>query len=111
MDLKLILNDATQIILTDGNYINSFSTTCKTREEINYLWDKLNPDNTRQVKISLGDEIIQIISEVHVNGVQIREDPDNELYLVTFHFYGASYSRDLDKEYNDVARILLGEVE
>lgn len=111
MDLKLILSDGTQIILTDGNYINSFSTQCKTREEINYLWNKLSPDNTKQVKILLGNEIIQIISGIYVNGVQIHEDPDNELYLVTFHFYGASYSRDLDKEYNDVARILLGEAE
>lgn len=111
MDLKLVLLDSTQIILANADYINGFTTICKTREQVNYLWNKLNPDNTRQVKIYLGDEIIQIITDAVINGVQVHKDLNDNTYLVTFNYYGASYTRDLTKEYSDVARILLGEDE
>lgn len=111
MNLKLVLVDSTQIPLTNGNYINSLSTSCQTREQINYLWTKLNSNNTQVMKIYLGEQLIQIISNAIVNGVQIHEDPNDGLYLVTFNFYGATYSRDMDQEYSDAARILLGESE
>lgn len=111
MDLKLILSDSTQIILSSGDYINSFTTLCKTREQINFLWTKLSPENTNRVKIVLGDNVIQVIENIHINGVQVREDPNSNTYIVTFNFYGASYARDIDQEYTNAARILLGEDE
>lgn len=112
MDLKLVLSDNTiEIPLLNGDYLNSFTTSCKTREQINYLWSKLTPQNTQLMKIYLGEQVIQIISNAIVNGVQVHEDFNNNNYIVTFNFYGATYSRDMDQEYSDAAHILLGEGE
>lgn len=109
MNLKLVLMDLTEIPLTNGNFIENFSTVCKTKEDILYMWSKLNPDNTQQVKVYLGSDLIQTIYNVHVEGMQIQEDKNNDQYLVTFRFYGASYMIDKINDYTDAARILLGE--
>lgn len=109
MELKLILNDSTEITLFDADFINGFSTICQTQEEIIYLWNKLSIYNTQQVKIKLGDEIIQVISDVQVTGYQVKENFTNHNFFVTFFYTGASFSRDIQKQYNDVAKILLGE--
>ena len=109
MELKLILTDSSQIILSNESFINKFSIICSTKEQAFYFWQKLNPANTSQVKVMLDNKVIQIISNMIVDGLQIHEDSDNNQYIVTFSYYGASYSRDIEKENNDVARILLGE--
>lgn len=109
MELKLILTDSSQIVLSNETFINKFSIVCSSKEQAFYFWQKLNPTNTTQVKVMLNNEIIQIISNMIVDGLQIHEDSDNNQYIVTFSYYGASYSRDIEKENNDIARILLGE--
>jgi hypothetical protein len=58
----------------------------------------------------LDNEIIQIISNIVIDGMEIKEDTENNIYIVTFTYYGALYSRDIEKENTDIARILLGEV-
>ena len=109
MELKLIFTDSTQIILANETFINKFSTVCSTKEQAFYLWQKLNPANTNQVQVVLNNEVIQNIFNMIIDGLQIYEDSENEQYIVTFSYYGASYSNNIEKENSDIARILLGE--
>lgn len=108
MKLTLTLSDQTVIDLSDATYTTKFSTICKTKEEVLYLWEKMTPANTSIAWIKLGDETIQVLTGLIVDGLQISYNKD-DTYTVHFYFYGASYAKDIDQEYVQAAKILLGE--
>lgn len=108
MELKLILKDNTEIILADGNFIQKFTTICKNKQEINYLWNKMTSENLSDVKIILGENIIQTIKNIVIDGMQIAYNSD-QTYTVHFYFYGAEFGNEQQKEYIQAAKILLGE--
>ena len=61
MELKLILTDSSQIVLSNETFINKFSIVCSSKEQAFYFWQKLNPTNTTQVKVMLNNEIILLV--------------------------------------------------
>lgn len=98
MKLTLTLSDQTVIELADATYTTKFSTICKTKEEVLYLWEKMTPANTSIAWIKLGEETIQVLTGLIVDGLQISYNKD-DTYTVHFYFYGASYAKDIDQEY------------
>lgn len=108
MELTLTLSDQTVIKLTDAGYTKKFTTICNNKEQIVYLWNKMTPANTSIAWIKLGEEVIQVLTGLIVDGLQIVYNED-ETYTVHFYFYNASYSKDVDAEYIQAAKILLGE--
>lgn len=108
MKLMLILNDQTAVELTDATYTSKFSTVCETKEEVFYLWNKMNRQNTSRVEIKIGEQTIQVITGLIIDGIQITYNPNNT-YTVHFYYYGASYAKDIEQEYVQAAKILLGE--
>lgn len=108
MELTLTLSDQTVIKLTDAGFIRKFTTICKNKEEVFYLWNKMTPANTSIAWIKLEDEVLQVLEGLIVDGIQIIYNND-DTYTVHFYFYGASYTKDEDKEYIEAAKILLGE--
>lgn len=108
MKLTLTLSDQTVIELADASYTTKFSTVCKNKEEVMYLWNKMTPANTSIAWIKLGEETIQVLTGLIVDGLQIAYNKD-DTYTVHFYFYNASYSKDVDQEYIQAAKILLGE--
>lgn len=108
MELILILSDQTKIKLTDGNFIQKFTTICNTKEQVLYLWNKMTPANTSIAWIQLGGQTIQVLTGLIVDGLQISYNKD-DTYTVHFYFYGASYAKDIEQEYVQAAKILLGE--
>ena len=79
-----------------------------SKEEVLYLWNKMTPANTSIAWIKLGDETIQVLTGLIVDGLQISYNKD-DTYTVHFYFYNASFSKDVDQEYVQAAKILLGE--
>ena len=108
MKLTLTLNDQTVIELTDANYTSKFSMVCETKEQVFYLWNKMTEQNTSRVEIKIGEQTIQVITGLIIDGMQITYNPD-KTYTVHFYYYGASYAKDVDQEYVQAAKILLGE--
>ena len=108
MKLTLTLNDQTVIELTDASYTSKFSTVCETKEQVFYLWNKMTEQNTSRVEIKIGEQTIQVITGLIIDGMQITYNPD-KTYTVHFYYYGASYTKDVDQEYVQAAKILLGE--
>ena len=108
MELKLILKDNTEIVLADGNFIQKFTTICNNKQEIDYLWNKMSSENLSDVRITLGDELIQTIKDIIIDGMQIAYN-SNGTFTVHFYFYGATYGNERQKEYIQAAKILLGE--
>ena len=108
MELKLILNDQTTIELTDATYTSKFSTVCQTKEEVFYLWNKMTQQNISRVEIKIGEQTIQVITGLIIDGMQITYNPD-KTYTVHFYYYGATYAKDIEQEYVQAAKILLGE--
>ena len=108
MKLTLTLNDQTIIELTDANYTSKFSMVCETKEQVFYLWNKMTEQNTSRVEIKIGEQTIQVITGLIIDGMQITYNPD-KTYTVHFYYYGASYAKDVDQEYVQAAKILLGE--
>ena len=108
MKLTLTLNDQTVIELVDANYTSKFSMLCETKEEIFYLWNKMTGQNLSRVEIKIGDQTIQVITGLNIDGMQVAYNSD-QTYTVHFYYYGASYARNVDQEYIEAAKILLGE--
>ena len=108
MKLTLTLEDKTVIELTDATYTSKFSTVCQTKEEVFYLWNKMTQQNLSRVEIKLGEQTIQVITGLIIDGMQITYN-SNKTYTVHFYYYGATYAKDVEQEYVQAAKILLGE--
>lgn len=108
MEFTLTLSDQTVIRLTDMTYTNKFSTICQTREEVNYLWSKMTPQNTSVCWVKVDGQIIQELTDLKVDGFQVAYNK-NGTYAVHFYFYDAKYSKNEDSEWAEAAKILLGE--
>ena len=108
MILTLTLNDQTVIELVDANYTSKFSTLCETKEEVSYLWNKMTEQNLSRVEIKIGNQTIQVITGLIIDGMQVTYN-SNGTYTVHFYYYGASYARNVEEEYVQAAKILLGE--
>lgn len=114
MELKLILTDGTELSLDAFGLPCHAVTQAASPETVVELWDKLTPDNLRQIFVRQGDEVMFAYKNCSVNGEQSIVNGDGTL---TVHFYldGTRIKEatltDEDREYITAAKILLGEEE
>lgn len=111
-NLKMILNDGTEVSITGFGLPMNCVALCADRDEMNALWTKLSPANLINMQILQSDgTVFASYTNVSLDGVQCIINADSTL---TVHFYmtGTTINQNAaDAEYAEAARILLGEVE
>ena len=105
MNLKLILKNNFTINLADASITQSFYVICQDKTQFIEIWNEMNPENLTEVKLMDGENIINLINNVTLTGVQILNSPDGTL---TAHFYTDGGQFVINK-YAEAGRILLGE--
>lgn len=107
MELKLILNDGTEIELEEAGLSQHYVVTCSSESAFQNLWNKLTEENLTEIQITQGGNTVQTIIGSTLNGTQTINNPDG---TITGHFYlsGGEYTQQ-DAEYSEAGKILLGE--
>lgn len=109
MELKLVLNDGTNIELAEAGYnVNHCVVNCNDREEFQSVWNKLTPENLTEVQLTDNGNTVQIITGLNLNGTQTVANSDG---TITGHFYFEGGVVKQNDEYSEVGKILLGEEE
>lgn len=110
-NLKMILDDGTQVDITEFGLPLHCVALCADKDEMNALWGQLTPANLINMQILQNDETVASYTNVSIDGVQCIVNSDDTL---TVHFYmtGTAVNPNAaDAEYAEAAKILLGEVE
>lgn len=105
--LKMILNNSTEITLSEVNFPLHIVVVRDTKEEVLALWDELTPENLETVEFQENGETLFTFLNCSVTGEQIVINADG---TVTGHYYmNGERQSDTDSEYETAAKILLGE--
>ena len=105
----MILKDGTAIALSEVNFPLHIVLSRATRQDVIVVWDELTPENLERVEFRENDDVLFAFLNCHVNGEQIIVNADGS---ITGHYY-LTGDREVagPSEYEEAARILLGEEE
>jgi len=108
-NLKMILNDSTEVSLSEVNFPLHIVVVRDTRQEIIALWDALTSEALERVEFQENGETIFTFLNCAITGEQIVVNADGTL---TGHYY-LEGEREVagESDYETAARILLGEEE
>lgn len=111
-DLKMILNDGTELALDAFTLPMHAVMTCKGADDIAATMKLLTEDNLSSVEIRQGDVPVYKFADGRLDGQQSAVNGDGTL---TVHYYmsgkQAEVVSDKTAEYVAAAKILLGEEE
>lgn len=107
--LKMILNDGTEVSLSEVNFPLHIVVVRDTKEEVIAIWDKLTPEALERVEFQENGETLFTFLHCGVTGEQIVVNADGTM---TGHYY-LNGEREIagPSDYETAARILLGEEE
>lgn len=69
-NLKMILNDGTEVDIAEFGLPLHCVALCADRDEMNALWSKLTPANLINMQIQQNDETVAAYTNVSIDGVQ-----------------------------------------
>ena len=104
--LSLILNDGTEIELADMTQTDDLIVKCQNKAALMAIWEKMTPENLSRVVVRRDNEVIVVMENLMLLGVQSVINPD---FTITAHFYYRGST--VESEYERAAKILLGEEE
>lgn len=107
--LKMILNDDTEISLSEVNFPLHIVVVRDTKEEVIALWDSLTSEALERVEFQENGETLFTFLNCSVTGEQIVVNADGTM---TGHYYMEG-EREVAgvSDYETAAKILLGEEE
>lgn len=107
-NLKMVLQDGTEIELAELALPIHAVVCCPSKEDALAKWALLTQENLTSVQIRQGDETIFAFRYAGLVGVQYILNADE---TITAHFYLEGEKADTpEAEYAEAAKILLGEV-
>lgn len=108
-ELKMVLKDGTEIVLSEFTLPLHAVVVRSTRAEVQAIWDDLTEENLETVTIQDNGEVLFTFNDAIVLGEQIVVNADS---TVTGHYYlDGTRQEPGNSEYEEAGRILLGEVE
>lgn len=104
--LNMVLNNGTEITLSEVNFPLHIVVQRETKEQIMAIWDQLTPEALERVTFQDSGETIFTFRNCSVTGEQIVVNYDGSL---TGHYYLEGEREPND--YETAGRIMMGEVE
>lgn len=111
-ELKMVLGDGKEIKIAGFALPLSVTANCESMAEMSEIWEQLHMDvSMSRIEILRDGAVCGTYFDVKTDGAQVIKNGDDTL---TVHFYmqdSGSGQTELENEYAQAARILLGEEE
>ncbi len=111
-ELKMVLGDGSGIEIVGFALPLSVTVNCESMAEMAEIWERLHMGTSMSKIEILRDSVVcGTYFDVKIDGVQVIKNGDDTL---TAHFYmrdSGSSQTEMENEYAQAARILLGEEE
>lgn len=110
-ELKVMLGDGSEIQIMGFALPLSVTVNCESMAEMAEIWERLHVDaSMSKIEILRNGAVCGTYLDVETDGVRVVKNGDGAL-TVHFYMHDSGKQMEIENEYAQAARILLGEEE